>query len=70
MLPIALTLGAIVPSLTTAVARPRFCCTRGLTVTVPVSLPPAPAYTGTSIMSMKGDLPGVSKRLPGTIASW
>jgi hypothetical protein len=70
MLPMALTFGASEPSTTAAVARPRFCCTRGLTVTVPVSAPPAPAYTGTSIMSMKGDLAGASKRLPGTIGSW
>ena len=47
---------------------------RGLMLTVPLSAlpdpPAAPAYCGTSIMSMNGDLAGASKRLPGTIGSW
>jgi hypothetical protein len=44
---------------------------RGLTVTFessPLAVPPL--YTGTSIMSMKGDLAGASKCWPGTIGSW
>ncbi len=52
---------------------PRFCCMRGLTAMLALSLPSAPgppAYRGTSIMSMKGDLPGASKFLPGTMGSW
>ena len=32
--------------------------------------PPSSAYLGTSSMSMKGDLPGLSKRCDGTIGSY
>jgi hypothetical protein len=41
---------------------------RGLMVTLPWSVS-APAYLGTSIMFMYGDLPGASKVFPGTIGS-
>ena len=79
MLPTAITFGVSTPSVTSAVRSPRFCWMRGLTVTwlpstpLPLSLPPsAPLwpYTGTSIMSMKGDLAGLSNLLPGTMGSW
>ena len=42
---------------------------RGLTVTLLPS-PSLSAYTGTSIMSMNGDLAGLSNLFPGTIGSW
>jgi hypothetical protein len=76
MLPTADNSEASEPWVTAAVRTPRFCCTRGLMLTRPGSgaapaavLPPSP-YTGTSIMSMKGDLAGLSNLLPGTMGSW
>ena len=42
--------------------------TRELIATPPASAS-SPAYTGTSCMSMKGDLPGLSNLWPGTIGS-
>ena len=42
---------------------------RGLTVTLPWSASLS-AYTGTSIMFMKGDFAGLSNLFPGTIGSW
>lgn len=72
MLPEATSCDASRPCATTAVRTPRFCCMRGLMLTPPLSAPPLPlpAYTGASIMSMKGDLPGASKRVPGVMGSW
>ena len=69
MLPTAATCGDSVPSTTGAVRTPRFCWMRGLTVTLLPS-PSLSAYTGTSIMSMNGDLAGLSNLFPGTIGSW
>ena len=70
MLPTARICGASIASTTSAVRTPRFCWMRGLTVTwLPSALLPS-AYTGTSIMSMNGDLAGRSNLLPGTIGSW
>ena len=60
--------GASRARVTSAVRTPMFWRTRGLIVTVDAS-PPASAYTGSSIMFMNGDLPGLSKRWPGTIGS-
>ena len=42
---------------------------RGLTVTLLASVSLS-AYTGTSIMSMNGDLAGLSNLFHGTIGSW
>ena len=70
MLPMACNCGVRVPCTTSAVRSPRFCWMRGLMVMLLLSLPAPPPYTGTSIMSMKGDLAGLSKRFPGTMGSW
>jgi len=69
MAPTAETCGASMPSVTSAVRTPRLSCIRGLTLTW-FGLLAASAYTGTSIMSMNGDLPGLSNRVAGTIGSW
>ena len=59
------------PCVTSAVRMPRFCTTRELIFTEPPSLPgpPSSPKTGTSIMSMKGDLPGLSNFCCGYIGS-
>src|SRR3954468_2107529 len=56
------------PLVSSAVRTPRLCCTRGLMVT-PASCAASSAYTGTSGMSMNGDLPGLSNFWPGTMGS-
>ena len=52
-----------------AVRMPRFCTTRGSMATPPCA-GVSSAYLGTSCMSMKGDLPGFSKRCCGYIGSY
>ena len=64
-----MSLDASDPGLASAVRTPRFCTTLGLMLTVPSSLPSSP-YFGTSIMSMKGDLPGFSNFCCGNIGSY
>jgi hypothetical protein len=52
-----------------AMRTPRFCTRPGFTLT-PVAAVSSSAYLGTSCMSMKGDLPGLSNFCPGTIGSY
>ena len=50
------------------VRMPTLCCRPGLMLTPPPAT--SSAYFGTSCMSMKGDLPGLSKCCCGTIGSY
>ena len=68
-IPVACTAVPTVVRVTVARRTPRFCDTLGSIFTAEAS-PPSSAYLGTSSMSMKGDLPGLSNFCMGTIGSY